>query len=131
MRCSPGALLPEESAGDGAQGGCQAHKGAVNAVTFNRDGCYCLTGGDDRRVVLWNPHKLDDNGAPAPMQVKEYAAHNYRVLDVAVAKDNASFASCGGDKAVFVWDVTSGRVTRRSCSPISLLQAPCPSSLPP
>lgn len=29
------------------------------------------------------------------------------------APDNASFASCGGDKAVLIWDVSSGTVTRR------------------
>ena len=27
--------------------------------------------------------------------------------------DNASFASCGGDRAVFLWDVTSASVTRK------------------
>jgi mitogen-activated protein kinase organizer 1 len=27
--------------------------------------------------------------------------------------DNAKFASCGGDKLVFVWDVASGTVVRR------------------
>lgn len=29
------------------------------------------------------------------------------------APDNASFASCGGDKAVLIWDVSSGTITRR------------------
>jgi WD40 repeat protein len=29
------------------------------------------------------------------------------------APDNASFASCGGDKAVLIWDVASGTITRR------------------
>lgn len=29
------------------------------------------------------------------------------------APDNASFASCGGDKAVLIWDVATGTVTRR------------------
>jgi len=27
--------------------------------------------------------------------------------------DNAKFASCGGDKVVFIWDVPSGKVLRR------------------
>jgi mitogen-activated protein kinase organizer 1 len=27
--------------------------------------------------------------------------------------DNAKFASCGGDKLVFVWDVATATVTRR------------------
>ena len=29
------------------------------------------------------------------------------------AHDNAKFASCGGDKTVYVWDVASGTITRR------------------
>ena len=27
--------------------------------------------------------------------------------------DNAKFASCGGDKVVFIWDVASGKILRR------------------
>jgi mitogen-activated protein kinase organizer 1 len=88
------------------------HKGSVNAACFNADGDYCMTAGDDRKIVLWNPHReLTPGAAAAP--IKEYAAHNNRVLDVAIAADNTSFASCGGDRAVFLWDVMSGRVTRR------------------
>lgn len=29
------------------------------------------------------------------------------------ASDNAKFASCGGDRAVFVWDVASGQAVRK------------------
>ena len=87
-----------------------AHKGSVNVARFNHDGKYCLTGGDDRKVLLWNPHREPpDEIAP----IKEYAMHSKQVLDVTVSHDNASFASCGGDKTVFVWDVGSGRVLRR------------------
>ena len=68
-----------------------------------------MTGGDDRAVRLWNPHRGENASTP----IKEYTAHNQRVLDVAIASDNASFASCGGDRTVFVWDVTSGLVLRR------------------
>lgn len=46
-----------------------------------------------------------------PPQVKEYAGpHGHEVLDVAIAADNASFASGGGDRTVFLWDVASGQV---------------------
>lgn len=89
-----------------------AHHGAVNAATFNSDGEYCMTGGDDRRVLLWNPHRDQETGAK-PVPIKEYTAHNQRVLDLSIARDNRSFASCGGDRTVFVWDVMSGRVLQR------------------
>ena len=84
------------------RGVLQGHKGSVNVARFNRDGKYCLTGGDDRRVILWNPYK--DPGEEI-VPIKEYAIHSKQVLDVAVADDNASFASCGGDRTVFLWDV--------------------------
>uniref|UniRef100_A0A7S4FAZ6 Anaphase-promoting complex subunit 4 WD40 domain-containing protein n=1 Tax=Chrysotila carterae TaxID=13221 RepID=A0A7S4FAZ6_CHRCT len=84
-----------------------AHKGGVLALAMNSDGQYCLSGGEDRRIVLWNPRREDQT------PIKEYTGHSNRVLDISVAPDNRSFASCGGDRAVFLWDVPSGRVTRR------------------
>lgn len=47
-------------------------------------------------------------------QIKEYSGpHGYEVVDVVIARDNAQFVSCGGDRAAFLWDVTSSRVLRR------------------
>lgn len=45
--------------------------------------------------------------------VQTYSAHGYEVLDLAVASDNARFASVGGDKQVFLWDVATARTLRR------------------
>lgn len=87
----------------------RARRDAINCCTFNADGGYCMTGGDDRAVRLWNPHR----GEMASVPIKEYTVHNQRVLDVAIAGDNKTFASCGGDRTVFVWDVMSGLVQRR------------------
>ena len=35
------------------------------------------------------------------------------MLDIAVARDNARFASVGGDRLVFLWDVETGGTIRR------------------
>lgn len=35
------------------------------------------------------------------------------MLDLAVTADNARFASVGGDKQVFLWDVETGTTVRR------------------
>ncbi|GHJ83712.1 hypothetical protein NliqN6_0114 [Naganishia liquefaciens] len=82
------------------------HTGPVNVVRYNNQTSkYCLTGGQDRSIRLWN--------SSAGKEVKVYKGHGYEVLGLDIAPDNASFASCGGDKAVLIWDVSSGTVTRR------------------
>ncbi|KAI5450846.1 hypothetical protein NCC49_002587 [Naganishia albida] len=82
------------------------HQGPVNVVRYNNQTSkYCLSGGADRTIRLWNPG--------AGKEVKVYKGHGYEVLGLDIAPDNASFASCGGDKAVLIWDVATGTVTRR------------------
>mmetsp|Transcript_10489 Transcript_10489/g.16816 ORF Transcript_10489/g.16816 Transcript_10489/m.16816 type:complete len:191 (-) Transcript_10489:735-1307(-) len=84
----------------------KGHKGAVTVAKFNSDGKYCLTGGKDRNVILWNPTE--------GTQIKNYDGyHGYEILDICVRKDNAEFASCGGDRTAFLVDVTTGAVKRR------------------
>lgn len=88
--------------------------GAVNSVRFSGDGNYCMTAGDDRMIMLWNPHKEDPSKIGNALHIKSYSGvHGYSVLDVAIASDNAKFASAGGDKSAFFWDVSTGRVIRR------------------
>ncbi|XXQ29962.1 WD domain, G-beta repeat [Plasmodiophora brassicae] len=83
-----------------------AHQGAVLALAYNSDGQYALSGGHDKTVRLWNPRK--------GTQIKQYqGTHGYEIRDIACAFDNAKFASCGGDRTVFVTDVASGRVLKR------------------
>ena len=100
-----------------------AHKGPVNVARYAKGaGKYILTGGQDRTVKLWN--------ASSGSEVKTFAAHGYEVLSVTVSAfcsvlfrivltlyfrshDNAQFASCGGDRSVFVWDVATAVTTRR------------------
>lgn len=88
--------------------------GAVNSVRFSSDGNYCMTAGDDRVIMLWNPHKDDPSDIGSALHIKSYSGvHGYSVLDVALANDNSKFASAGGDKSAFFWDVSTGRVIRR------------------
>jgi mitogen-activated protein kinase organizer 1 len=94
----------------------QSNPGPVNAVTFSSyPGTYILTGSSDRTVHLTraipNTNKSDLIETTSPIQ--KYEAHGYSVLDIAVAADNARFASVGGDRQVFLWDVEQGITTRR------------------
>lgn len=83
-----------------------AHDGAAFTVKFNQTGDYCLSGGRDRTIRLWNPHK--------GTKIQEYKGqHGYEILGLAVSKDNSQFASCGGDRVAFLWDVSTSQVCRR------------------
>jgi mitogen-activated protein kinase organizer 1 len=82
------------------------HNGPVHAVAFSAgSGKYILTGSQDRNVRLFNPSTNH--------LIQTYKAHGYEVLDIAVAQDNRSFVSVGGDKTVFFWDVETAQATRR------------------
>ena len=106
-----------------------SHRGPVHVVRYAKGTAkYILSGGQDRTVRLWNP----DSGA----EIKSFEAHGYEVLSISVyvcflpshtlalrvltglrapsrSHDNAKFASSGGDRSVFVWDVATGVTTRR------------------
>jgi len=75
-------------------------------VRFNKDGNYCLSGGTDRSMRLWNPHK--------GTLIKTYkGGHGNEILDFSITGDNSRIASCGGDRSVFLWDVASGQIIRQ------------------
>ena len=71
-----------------------------------------LTGSSDRSIHLFNPLKASASASKDGL-VQTYSAHAYEVLDIAVTDDNARFASVGGDKQVFLWDVATARTLRR------------------
>ncbi|KAI9315948.1 WD40-repeat-containing domain protein [Dichotomocladium elegans] len=83
----------------------KGHTGPINDVCYNKSGQYCLSGGRDRTVRLWNPL--------TGMPLHSYNGHGRDVLGVAVASDNAKIASCGMDRAVILWDVGTGEILRR------------------
>jgi mitogen-activated protein kinase organizer 1 len=86
-----------------------------------------LTGSSDRSVRLYNPTSL----SPAPVSsssvtakpstppipqgrlIQTYSAHGHEVLSLSVSADNARFVSAGGDRAAFLWDVTTAQTIRR------------------
>ncbi len=56
---------------------------------------------------------LKNLSIPEGRLIQTYSAHGYEVLSLAVAADNARFASVGGDRTVFLWDVATAQTTRR------------------
>ncbi|KAI1924766.1 hypothetical protein LOZ64_000643 [Ophidiomyces ophidiicola] len=94
----------------------KTHNGPVNAVSFSSSpGTYILTGSSDRDVHLSRaiPQSSSASGSVTTRPIQKYEAHGYSVLDLTVTGDNARFASVGGDKQVFLWDVESGSTVRR------------------
>ncbi|PMD21618.1 WD domain-containing protein [Hyaloscypha hepaticicola] len=95
--------------------------GPVHALTYSSSpSTYILTGSSDRSIRLYNPSRSPAQAPPStlappkPTQlIQTYTAHGYEVLDIAVSTDNASFASVGGDRSVFLWDVATAQTTRR------------------
>ncbi|KAM4056067.1 WD repeat domain-containing protein 83 [Hirsutella rhossiliensis] len=94
--------------------------GPVHAVAYSASpGTYILTGSADRTVRLYNPFPSSSvaeprkAGVPQGRLIQTYAAHGYEVLSVDVAADNERFVSAGGDRAVFLWDVSAAVTTRR------------------
>ncbi|KAI5242709.1 WD40 repeat-like protein [Aureobasidium subglaciale] len=82
------------------------HNGQVLALCYSAGtGQYLLTGSTDRHVRLFNP--------ATGLEVQKYSAHGYEVHDISVAQDNDRFISVGGDKTVFLWDVTTHQTLRR------------------
>ncbi|KAF1813899.1 WD40 repeat-like protein [Eremomyces bilateralis CBS 781.70] len=85
------------------------HNGPVHAVTYSSGlGQYILTGSSDRLVRLYNP-----STSPSPGPIQTYHAHGHTVLDLSISTSNARFASVGGDRLVFLWDVASATTLRR------------------
>ncbi|KAI1468533.1 WD40 repeat-like protein [Daldinia caldariorum] len=108
--------------------------GPIHALAYSASpGTYILAGSADRSIRLYNPqpstsihpssshiaNQKSGSGPPPGSTVPEgrliqtYSAHGYEVLSLSVAADNARFASSGGDRAVFLWDVATAQTLRR------------------
>ncbi|KAK2875957.1 hypothetical protein FQN49_001499 [Arthroderma sp. PD_2] len=94
----------------------KTHNAPINAVIYSSSpGTYLLTGSSDRSVHLSRALPTSSTSTPqiTTSPIQKYEAHGYSVLDLAVSTDNSRFASVGGDKQVFLWDVESGTTVRR------------------
>jgi mitogen-activated protein kinase organizer 1 len=101
----------------------------VHALTFSKDGKYCLTAGQDRTVRLWNPTRVDPAFHPAssnkrsilfrkkeipralPIQVYQ-DGHTHAVSSVDMDDTSTTLLSSSA-KAVVVTDVITRKLKRR------------------
>lgn len=115
--------------------------GPIHALAYSASpGTYILTGSADRAIRLYNPtptttttssssssssplstsyitnhhsHQQQQQPLPKGRLIQTYTAHSHEVLSLAVTPDNARFASAGGDRTVFLWDVSTATTLRR------------------
>lgn len=103
--------------------------GPINALTYSASpGTYILTGSSDKSIRLYNPSATVSSTQPSSSHIKSrkpaaalpqgrliqtYSAHGYEVLSLGVSHDNARFVSGGGDRSVFLWDVSTAQTLRR------------------
>ena len=101
-------------------------QGAVRAVRYNVEGDYILTCGSNKTVKLWNAKSLvshwsEDNLSSCKFhkqtilqaQLKTYLGHGDEVLDCKSTCDNSQIVSCGVDKTIILWDVSTGAPQRK------------------
>ncbi|XP_043929922.1 DDB1- and CUL4-associated factor 5 [Protopterus annectens] len=82
------------------------HFGCVNAIEFsNRGGELLVSGGDDRRVLLWHIEKSIHNRAK-PLQLK--GQHQSNIFCLAFDSENTRIFSGGNDEQVILHDLESG-----------------------
>jgi mitogen-activated protein kinase organizer 1 len=97
-----------------------SHAGPINALTFSAiGGTYILTGSSDRQIHLSRTEPISGTTAKTSQTlnsstpIQKYSAHGYAILDLACSSDNTTFASVGGDRNVFLWDVQAASTLRR------------------
>ncbi|KAJ6667245.1 hypothetical protein lerEdw1_017223 [Lerista edwardsae] len=82
------------------------HFGCVNAIEFsNNGGQWLVSGGDDRRVLLWHMERAIHSRVK-PMQLK--GEHHSNIFCLAFNSGNTRVFSGGNDEQVLLHDVDSG-----------------------
>ncbi|GBP70056.1 DDB1- and CUL4-associated factor 5 [Eumeta japonica] len=80
------------------------HYGCVNAIEFSRNGELLVSGGDDRRVMLWKfGQAILDKGKPEAMK----GVHQSNIFCLGITSDNQKIYSGGNDDTVIVHDLES------------------------
>uniref|UniRef100_H3CMH5 Ddb1 and cul4 associated factor 5 n=2 Tax=Tetraodon nigroviridis TaxID=99883 RepID=H3CMH5_TETNG len=83
------------------------HFGCVNAIEFsNNGGEWLVSGGDDRRVLLWHMEKAI-HGRSKPVKLK--GEHRSNIFCLAFDSSNAKVFSGGNDEQVILHDVERSR----------------------
>ncbi|KAL7301518.1 hypothetical protein TKK_0005952 [Trichogramma kaykai] len=84
-----------------------SHYGCVNAVEFSKDGELLISGGDDKRVLLWNVSQaIYDSGKPIEMR----AQHSSNIFCLDFNSSRTKILSAGNDDQVIVHDIQTTKI---------------------
>jgi WD40 repeat protein/serine/threonine protein kinase/Flp pilus assembly protein TadD len=77
--------------------------GHVYALAYSPDGALAISGGNDKRIIVWN--------ADSAAQVRELIGHHGSVSAIAVSPDGKRVASGGGgaDNTIRFWNLSTGK----------------------
>jgi len=96
-----------------------AHGGPIFVAGYNQAGNLIYTAGSDRKIKIWDPKLLAKREDP----VAVLQGHLKYVLAAAVSQDGKTMASGGGDKAIDLWQVASGKLIGRLIGHTSDIEA--------
>ncbi|KAL4717930.1 hypothetical protein ACJJTC_001348 [Scirpophaga incertulas] len=100
------------------------HFGCVNAIEFSSNGELLVSGGDDRRVMLWQfGQALFDYGVPLQMK----CMHQSNIFCLGITSDNQKIYSGGNDDMVVAHNIE----TRRPVEVLQHQRAVCSLSIDP
>ncbi|KAG5882587.1 hypothetical protein JTB14_030136 [Gonioctena quinquepunctata] len=81
-----------------------AHYGCVNAIEFSLNGEFLVSGGDDKRVLLWSvPGAMHDRGSPVIMRT----SHRSNIFCLTFDSRNETIFSGGNDDQVLIHEVNT------------------------
>ncbi|XP_017473245.1 PREDICTED: uncharacterized protein DDB_G0287625 [Rhagoletis zephyria] len=85
----------------------RAHYGCVNAIEFSHGGSYLASGGDDKRVLIWDVEKaIAHHGRPRVLQTE----HTSNIFCLGFDRCNRIVLSGGNDDLVIAHDFETGKL---------------------
>ena len=86
----------------------KAHFGCVNALSFSKCGQFLASGGDDKRILLWDVSQAIDRPNKAKNVMK--AKHESNVFCIDFDCQNEKLFSGGNDEKLLIHDLKTGEI---------------------
>ena len=93
---------------EGQRFAVKAHEGSLFQASYSASGNLLYTVGSDRRAKIWNVAKLQQHEPQAVLE-----GHLRYVLAADMSLDEKILATGGADKAINLWEVTTGKLIAR------------------